>query len=67
MKAAVLREFKQPLQWEEVETPAPGPNEVLVQIMACGIDGTDLKLLDGFGGGREGSRPHWTTWNVLLN
>lgn len=49
MKAAVLREFKQPLQWEEVETPAPGLNEVLVQIMACGIDGTDLKLLDGFG------------------
>lgn len=49
MKAAVLRELKQPLQWEEVETPVPGPDEVLVQIMACGIDGTDLKILDGFG------------------
>lgn len=49
MKAAILRAFKQPLQWKEVETPAPAPDEVLVQVMACGIDGTDLKLLDGFG------------------
>ena len=49
MKAAILRAFKQPLQWQEVETPTPKPDEVLVQIMACGIDGTDLKLLDGFG------------------
>ncbi len=49
MKAAVLRAFKEPLAWQEVATPAPGPDEVLVQVMACGIDGTDLKLLDGFG------------------
>lgn len=49
MKAAVLREFKKPLSWEEVTTPRPGPDDVLVKVMACGIDGTDLKLLDGFG------------------
>ena len=49
MKAAILREFKQPLEWQEVSTPSPEPDEVLVQVMACGIDGTDLKLLDGFG------------------
>ena len=49
MKAAVLQAFKEPLAWQEVATPAPGPDEVLVQVMACGIDGTDLKLLDGFG------------------
>ncbi len=49
MKAAILRAFKQPLQWQEVDTPTPEPDEVLVQVMACGIDGTDLKLLDGFG------------------
>ena len=49
MKAAILREFKQPLEWKEVNTPSPEPDEVLVQVMACGIDGTDLKLLDGFG------------------
>ena len=49
MKAAVLRAFGEPLRWEDVDTPAPGPDEALVQVMACGIDGTDLKLLDGFG------------------
>jgi len=49
MKAVVIRAFGEPLQWEEVEVPAPGPGEALVQVMACGIDGTDLKLLDGFG------------------
>ena len=49
MKAAVLQELGKPLQMREIETPKPGPSEVLVQVMACGIDGTDLKLLDGFG------------------
>ncbi len=49
MKAAVLRELGKPLQLEEVETPVPGPDEALVKIMACGTDGTDLKLMDGFG------------------
>ena len=49
MKAAVLREFGAPLTLAEVATPAPGPGEVLVRVKACGIDGTDLKLLDGFG------------------
>jgi 2-desacetyl-2-hydroxyethyl bacteriochlorophyllide A dehydrogenase len=49
VKAAILRAFKQPLEWQEISTPSPEPDEVLVQVMACGIDGTDLKLLDGFG------------------
>lgn len=49
MKAMVLEEFGTPLRLEEIETPAPGPDEALVQVVACGIDGTDLKLLDGFG------------------
>ncbi len=49
MKAAILRAFNQPLQWQEVDSPVADPDEVLVQVMACGIDGTDLKLLAGFG------------------
>lgn len=49
MKAAVLHEFGKPLVVGEVEIPVPGPNEVLIRVHACGIDGTDLKLLDGFG------------------
>jgi len=49
MKAAVLRAFGSPLSIEELDDPRPGPDEVIVRVRACGIDGTDLKLLDGFG------------------
>ena len=49
MKAAVLHEFGQPLKFESIADPKPGPDDVIVRVMACGIDGTDLKLLDGFG------------------
>lgn len=49
MKAIVLREFGQPLVAEDVPDPCPGPQDVVVKVMACGIDGTDLKLLNGFG------------------
>ena len=49
MKAAVLHEFGQALRIEDVERPVPGPEDVLIKVHACGIDGTDLKLLDGFG------------------
>ena len=49
MKAAVLREIGQPLRIEDWPTPQPGPSQVLIKTRACGIDGTDLKLLDGFG------------------
>ncbi|MDE2859469.1 MAG: zinc-binding dehydrogenase [Chloroflexota bacterium] len=49
MKAAVLRAIGQPLSIEEAPTPRPGPGEALLRVRACGIDGTDLKLLDGFG------------------
>ena len=49
MKAAVLHQFGMPLTIQDISTPIPADDEVLVQTMACGIDGTDLKLLDGFG------------------
>ena len=49
MKAAVLREFGQPLVVQDMEDPSPGPDEVLIKVMACGVDGTDLKLQEGFG------------------
>ena len=49
MKAAVLKEFGQPLAIEEVPQPQPAVGEVRIKVMACGIDGTDLKLVDGFG------------------
>ncbi|MCY3799731.1 MAG: alcohol dehydrogenase catalytic domain-containing protein [Chloroflexi bacterium] len=49
MKAALLRSFGEPLSIEEAPKPQPGWGEALVRVRACGIDGTDLKLLDGFG------------------
>ncbi len=47
MKAAVLRELKQPLAIEEIETPDPGENEVLIQVEACGVCHSDLHVVDG--------------------
>jgi propanol-preferring alcohol dehydrogenase len=49
MKAAVLHAIDQPLRYEEVADPEPGPDEVLVRTHACGICGTDLHIVDGWG------------------
>ncbi len=49
MKAALLRAFGERLSIEEAPRPQPARGEALVRVRACGIDGTDLKLLDGFG------------------
>jgi alcohol dehydrogenase, propanol-preferring len=47
MKAAVLREFKSPLSFEDVERPVPGADEVLIQVEACGACHSDLHVADG--------------------
>src|SRR6266540_1918027 len=47
MKAAVVRQFGQPLSIEEVPIPTPGPGEVLVKIVATGVCHTDLHAADG--------------------
>ena len=47
MRAAVLHEFKQPLVIEEVARPEPGPEEVLVEVEACGVRHSDLHVVDG--------------------
>lgn len=47
MKAAVLREFKKPLSIEEIERPSPGPEEVLIEVEACGVCHSDLHVADG--------------------
>ena len=49
MKAAVMHEVGRPLQLLNVPTPEIGPEEVLVETRSCGICGTDLHILKGFG------------------
>jgi 2-desacetyl-2-hydroxyethyl bacteriochlorophyllide A dehydrogenase len=47
MKAFVLRYYNRDLVLEEVEDPRPGPNDVVLQVKACGICSTDIKLVTG--------------------
>jgi propanol-preferring alcohol dehydrogenase len=47
MKAAVLREFKEPLAIEDVIQPKPAAQEVLIEVEACGVCHSDLHLADG--------------------
>jgi len=47
MKAMVLREYHRPMKLEEVETPSVGEEEILLQVKACGICYTDLKIFRG--------------------
>ena len=47
MRAAVLEAFGQPLVVQEVELTDPGPGEVLVRLVACGVCHTDLYTASG--------------------
>jgi L-iditol 2-dehydrogenase len=52
MKALVLKEYKK-FAYEDVPTPQPKPDEVLVAIKACGICGSDVHGMDGSTGRRR--------------
>ncbi len=47
MKAAVVREFGQPLQIDEVDVPEVGIGQILVKVEASGVCHTDLHAADG--------------------
>jgi L-iditol 2-dehydrogenase len=51
MKALLLSEYKH-LEITNQPTPTPGPHEVLVQVAACGICGSDVHGYDGSTGRR---------------
>ena len=57
MKAAVCREFGQPLSVEELTLDDPGPQEVSVKVAATAICHSDLHVIEGAWGGRGGIPP----------
>jgi S-(hydroxymethyl)glutathione dehydrogenase/alcohol dehydrogenase len=47
IRAAVLEEFGAPLAVQDIELAGPGPGEVLVRLLACGVCHTDLYTASG--------------------
>src|SRR5271163_3014256 len=47
IRAAVLEEFARPLVVQELELDEPGPKEVLVRLVACGVCHTDMYTASG--------------------
>ncbi len=47
MQAMVLEAQEEPLVLQEVPVPAPGQDQVLIRVRACGVCRTDLHILDG--------------------
>jgi len=52
MKALVLKQCNQ-FSYEDAPVPAIGPEEVLIQVKACGICGSDVHGMDGSTGRRR--------------
>lgn len=46
-RAAVVQEFMKPLKITQVEIPSPGPGQVLIRVIACGVCHTDLHAAHG--------------------
>jgi L-iditol 2-dehydrogenase len=51
MKALVLSEYNH-LEVRDLPNPIPGPDEILIQVSACGICGSDVHGFDGSTGRR---------------
>ena len=47
MRAMVLESPRQPLREVDLPRPRPGPEQVLIQVHACGVCRTDLHVVDG--------------------
>src|SRR5581483_4907615 len=43
----VLHQPGEPLRLEELPDPEPGPGQVLLRVVACGVCRTDLHVVDG--------------------
>ena len=56
MKSAVFYGIHD-LRIEERPRPVPGPEEVLIRVMACGVCGTDVHIFEGDKGAAEVTPP----------
>ena len=47
MRAMVLNALRMPLRWTELPDREPGPGQIRVSVLACGVCRTDLHVVDG--------------------
>jgi propanol-preferring alcohol dehydrogenase len=47
MHAMILTKLRAPLEWVELPDREPGPHEIRVKVLACGVCRTDLHVVDG--------------------
>jgi alcohol dehydrogenase, propanol-preferring len=47
MRAQILRQPHHPLTLEDIPIPSPGPDQLLLRVLACGVCRTDLHIYDG--------------------
>lgn len=47
MQAMVLKRIGAPLEWMELADRQPGPGQIRVKVLACGVCRTDLHVLNG--------------------
>jgi alcohol dehydrogenase, propanol-preferring len=47
MKAAVVTDFRQPLEIQDIPVPEPGPGQILVKMQTCGVCHTDIHAAHG--------------------
>lgn len=57
MKALILKSYNTPFVLEEIEKPVPAAGEVLVKIVASGLNPLDLKIKSGAAGHAEVTLP----------
>lgn len=50
MRAAIVEQLGKPLVLRDVDRPTIGPRDILLEVKACGICYTDLRVADALGG-----------------
>lgn len=47
MHVMLMQNIKEKLIYTQIEKPSPGPHQILIKVIACGICRTDLHVVDG--------------------